>query len=238
MNGGKLGTMPRRCRECREWIRLVVESATLIAVIVYTVINGKLFHELKRENLRQAQQFLVAQRPYITIGRADATLMEWQMSQIEKGGVVKIYFQNTGNMAATNFHVWAWLSFGLGKVKLPFEPTEIGHPVHNWPLPDFNSKKAVESPVTTKIGARSNWIDYAYSRSVLTQRDIDNITNDSGLVEIYGFYEYGDGLGDYWCEPIRATYTSGRGVWVLAGFSMSDDPFSRSLCKGHNHQHQ
>lgn len=124
----------RRCREGREWVRLGVEILTLIVVGIYAVINHGMYAQMVQQNKQAARQFKATQRPYVTIGRPDGKFMDWKLLSGGHIGVVNIYFQNTGNTVARDFHVWAWLSIGLGKVELPLNPKQLNHPVHNWPI--------------------------------------------------------------------------------------------------------
>jgi hypothetical protein len=206
----------RRCREGREWIRLGVEVLTLIVVGIYAVINDGMYSQMVWQNKQARQQFKAAQRPYVTIGRPDGTFMAWKVLHGGQAGIVTIYFQNIGNTIARNFHVWAWLSIGFGIVKLPLDPTEPNHPVHNWPIQKLGPEhRSVEHPPDNSIGAHSIWIDYAYSQRVLPDIIVNSITSTDIPVAIFGFYEYSTGRATTGASrfPLLTPPLTGKILW-------------------------
>ena len=146
--------------------------------------------------------------------------------------------RRTSCFAPKTQHEWAWIS--INNERLPLETSDVNHPVHNWPIAKLDAQhRSIEQPVVTSIGARSHLIGYALRQHLLAEATVTAVKNTDALVAMWGFYEYTDNIGNYWCEPISADYTSGHGVFLMGGFELSNVPvpdvFPNTLCAGHQH---
>jgi hypothetical protein len=109
----------RQCRaEHRDGIRLGVEIA---ALLVGTVGLFALIQTLgeTREQVNVAKSTLqVAQRPYVSLGKADGTLVEYvPPPEGERKGALLVFFQNTGATPALSFLANVYSYWPLGPIE-------------------------------------------------------------------------------------------------------------------------
>jgi hypothetical protein len=142
-----------------------------------------------------------AQRAQVILGRMDGKLMELIPPRVGEPLKIKMFFLNSGDVAADQFFVRTMVSYG-GKPASMIK----GHTIEPEPWrtrePKFGGSVG---PSSAPIGAGAIRIEIAASRDILTEQDIDNLYC-SHPITVSGKFQYFDGFGQPEFRAFSAYY--------------------------------
>ncbi len=194
---------PSKWRECREWTRLVIEVATLIAVGWYACIAYRQWSEMtelnrltnaalqetKRANAesgRLTQESVALTRKNMEVAsRAWVTISDMKF-EISIGSPLKFItaIENSGNSPAVIIDSW----YGTDLVKAKEQP------VLKWPKERRPEESLPHTPGWTVIGPKQKFLSDE-SGPVVTPTLAMAIKNKTEVLYRYGFIKYRDVFG-------------------------------------------
>jgi hypothetical protein len=223
----------------------VIFDGLLVLVTIALAIIGAKQADMARKSARRAREAVelsraattqtkkalqVTQRAYVTLGRSDGTLMEWQSLHSGKLGAVAIYFQNTGNTAASNFYVQAELVLPEDSAEVPPCKYWGGGARDIFTVHVHSGVPKGEILIRGTLAARSLDKVRVTTKNPLSAASAKCIRDGRSNVSIYGVFEYDDMFGGYCCQNFAAAYLPDYGFLSLPPFRDNCPKLPRSTC--------
>jgi hypothetical protein len=211
-----------------------IETLAYLAVIAYTIVTGYQSCKMKEANNLTQASLRISQRAYVTIGRKDGVVADFIVPKDPKQNAeIVIYFQNSGHLPAK----FAWgtmapyLASGSKKGSTGIVYT---HPFNGGfgRTRDRKTGAIGEKGESTIIAGDSVLVSTLGS---ISQTDLAALPSNNMGLDIWGMYQYCDGLGSNVMRLFQLGYRSNApstslSFWLISDMNSFQEPLP--LLKG------
>jgi hypothetical protein len=185
----------------------------LAFTIVLACVSNRQWRIMGKQLAETRREFEILQRPYVSLGREDGTLMEFKVLKPGQQAIIAVYFRNSGNSPAQNF-------FADGSL------TEVKR--HRL-APQLTPQTMYPGFRGTPLAARSQRTEIVLSLNVLTADDIIQIKRAGG---VYGRFEYTDPiLKRTCCQSFCVSYFEPADRFIMCPEVANSCPVTAQYCE-------